>query len=170
MSTIYQSGPGQQEERTNRWVPLAIAFGFIIVIAAAIWFFGKRDTPVAQDQPDPYADQLVLSGLRMSQAENFIGGQVTYIEGKISNVGTQTVTNATVEVVFRNALGQVVQDEKTGLQVASAPLGEADFVPLKNSPLTPNGSRDFRLTFEHISADWNMGIPEVRVMKVDTKD
>ena len=30
-------------------------------------------------------------------------------------------------------------------------------------------SREFRLAIEHVSADWNQGIPELRIVKVDAK-
>ena len=40
---------------------------------------------------------------------------------------------------------------------------------LTNSGAKPGDSRDFRLTFEHVTADWNGAMPEVQVQSVTTK-
>ena len=56
----------------------------------------------AAAQADPYAAKLQIGGVRLSQADNMIGGTVTYIEGTVTNAGDKTVTGATVEVTFKN--------------------------------------------------------------------
>ena len=44
-----------------------------------------------------------------------------------------------------------------------------DTQPVSASPLKPGDERDFRLIFESIPENWNMEMPEVRVVEVDTK-
>ena len=66
----------------------------------------------------------------------------------------ETVTGATVEVVFRNSMGQIVQRETLPLMLYHTGLaGFPDVAPLSAAPLMPNQTRDFRLTFEHISSN-----------------
>ena len=113
----------------------------------------------------PTLSNLQFSDLHLSKATNFVGGEVTYVEGKISNLGLQTVVGAQVEIVFRNSLGEIVQKETQPLRVSQVQLGQPDDVALSPTvPLTSNQTRNFRFAFEHVSADWNQGYPELRVI------
>ena len=94
---------------------------------------------------------------------------VTYIDGTISNNGSKTVTHATVHVTFKNSLDQVVQSEDLPIQVLQTSGPYPDTVDLKAAPLRPGQSKPFRLTFEHVSDDWNHAYPEVKIMEVITK-
>jgi uncharacterized cupredoxin-like copper-binding protein len=118
---------------------------------------------------DPYAAQLAISDAKMAQAQNILGGTMTYLEAKIANKGDKTVTGASIEVTFKNSLGQVVQRESQPLMVITQREPAMDIVAVNNSPLKPGDSKDFQLTFEHISADWNRQYPELRVTTVVTK-
>ena len=44
-----------------------------------------------------------------------------------------------------------------------------DAVDLTVAPLAPGQSKPFRLTFEHVTAEWNHEYPELRVTDVMTK-
>jgi hypothetical protein len=105
----------------------------------------------------------------MSAAENFVGATVSYVDGTIANTGNQTVVHATVEVTFKDDIGQVAQREEVPLRIlkTSGPYPEA--VDLKTSPLGPGQTQPFRLTFESISAQWNRQYPEIRVTDVGVK-
>jgi hypothetical protein len=116
-----------------------------------------------------YAANLQVQDLRLSTAENFVGGRVTYLEGKMANNGDKSVTGAQLETVFRNTLGEVVDRQEQPVRVEAAPLGHQDWVSLNVSPLGPGRVASFRLTFEHISADWNQGYPELKFTSVQTK-
>ncbi len=79
------------------------------------------------------------------------------------------MTHAVVEVTFKNSLDQVVQQERPALMVLEERPGYQDAVDLNLLPLAPGQSRPFRLTFEHISGDWNGTYPEVKVSSVETR-
>src|SRR5690242_15625616 len=161
----------QVEEGGGRWVPVVIGGVIIALIVIAILVFGR---PAKQPGPAaiaPYAENLRVSGLKLSAAENFVGGSVSYLDGKITNVGSKTVTAATVDCVFRNSMGQIVQRESEPLMLYHTGMaGFPDLAPLSAVPLMPNQTRDFRLTFEHISEDWDHGYPELRFTQVTTRD
>ncbi len=160
----------QVQEAGGRWVPLVIGAVIILAAVAAIIIFGRPAAKPAAPAVAPYAENLRVSDLKLSAAENFVGGSVNYLDGKITNVGPKTVTAATVEVIFRNSMGQLVQSETQPLMLYHTGLaGFPDVAPLGAAPLTPNQTRDFRLTFEHISADWDHGYPELRLVQVTTK-
>ena len=118
---------------------------------------------------DPYVKNLKLSDFKLSQAENFVGANVTYLEGKITNAGNKTVTGAQVRVIFKNSLDEVSQSETLPLMIITARQPYIDTADLHSQPLKPGDSRDFRLTFEHVTADWNGAMPEVAIQTVTTQ-
>jgi len=127
---------------------------------------GKRST---SQVPNPYTDKLQISNVKMAAAQNFVGGTVTYVEGRITNTGDKTVSGAVAEVLFRNSLGEVVQKEQIPIRVLVWQGPDRDILDLRSAPLKPGASADFRLTIEgNISADWNQGYPEVRIASVST--
>jgi hypothetical protein len=164
--------PQQTEERGMRWVPIAIGAGIVIVVVALLVIFGRNPQPPEQEPPQPeYASSLHITDLRLSAAENFVGATVSYLDGKIANVGDKTVTDCRIQAIFRNSMGQVVQKETQPLNVllTRPGFGYPDLVSLATAPLTPNQTREFRLTFEHISDDWDRGYPELRVLSLTLK-
>ena len=159
----------QAEDRRN-WTPLAIGAG-VIVLAAIVGFILSRTRP-QQTGPvpeDAYAANLKVMDVHASEAKNFAGVSVYYLEGQIANVGPKSISGATVEAVFRNALGQVVDRQTQALTIIVKRPGYDDSVSLAQHPLTPNMQDEFRLTFDHISADWNQGVPELRFIKITTQ-
>ena len=160
-----------QPEDTPRWRPALIAGIVAVIVIAMIYALSRHDTSVASPPTaaPAYASSLRIGDLHLSTAENFVGGSVTYLDGKIVNDGSKIVTAAQVEVIFRNALGETVDRQTQALRIEAAPLGHPDWVALNVAPLAPGQIANFRLTFEHISADWNQGYPEITFVGIETK-
>jgi hypothetical protein len=166
-----------EESRGGPWLGLGIGF---VIIAAIIGFliYSSRTSDTRQiprpavlqaGTADPYAASLAISDVQMSAAENMLGGDVTYIEGNVKNSGDKTVTGAIVEVTFKNSLAQVVQRQTEPLWIVQRREPAIDVASLAVNPMKPAESREFRLSFEHISADWNRQPPELRITVVTTK-
>ena len=119
--------------------------------------------------PHPYAANLKLSDSKMSAAENFVGASVSYLDGTVTNIGDKSVTHALVHVTFKDSLGQVAQAEDVPLHVLQTGGPYVEAVDLSASPLASGQSKKFRLTFEHVSGDWNHEYPELQVMDVSLK-
>jgi len=150
------------------WRPIVAGVTVVaVMLGLLVWLGGgKRSTSQA---PNPYADKLQVSNVKMAAAQNFVGGTVTYVEGRITNTGDKTVSSAVAEVLFRNSLGEVVQKEQIPIRVLVFQGPDRDILDLRSAPLKPGASADFRLTIEgSISADWNQGYPEVRIASVST--
>jgi hypothetical protein len=160
------TSPHQQQERTTNWTAIGIGVAVVIVIVAVIWLFGRGSNVPRQVS---YATNMKFSDLKMSTAQNFMGGKVTYLEGKITNNGPQTVTHADVQAEFRNSLSEVVGREDVPVMVTQERPGYSDTVDLSAAPIPPGGSREFRLTFEHVSADWNQEYPQLTLVDIRTK-
>lgn len=161
------SAAREQEEKRNL-LPMVIG-GLLVVIAITVLVLATRaGKSSGMGQGDPNLAKLQISDLHMATAQNFAGNSVTYIEGKISNTADRKVTGARVEVIFKNSIGEIAQDEKSlPVTVLLPNVPYIDYGPIDRAPLAPGQSRDFRLTLEHVSADWDGQLPTVKVMAVN---
>jgi Protein of unknown function (DUF2393) len=151
------------------WVIAAIAI--LLGLGALVVFGGHRETAPLGSGPgmapaDPYAGSLTIDGLKMSEASNFAGSKVTYLDGQIANHGDRTLTGITVQVAFRNDLKEIAQKETLPLSLIRTHEPYVDTQPVSASPLKPGEQREFRLIFDSVAADWNQQYPEVRVIQV----
>ncbi|MCI0355139.1 MAG: hypothetical protein L0099_08880 [Acidobacteria bacterium] len=166
-STAMTSPP---EDKTP-WVAIIVGGLFLLLGIAALIFITRPDESSRKGEaaalgPHVYAEKLQFAELKMTKVENFVGGHVTHLEGKLTNSGDRTVAGISVEVLFRNSLGEVAQKETLGVKVHQQVGTYTDVADLKAAPLKPGESRGFRLTFEHISADWNRAYPQLTVVRV----
>ncbi len=145
-----------------------MAAGAVVVLAmiGVFMLLGRSSPPTDVKAVDPYLAKMQVSGLHMATAQNFAGSSVTYIEGKITNGGDRKLTAARVEVLFKNSLGEVAQKEMLAVTVLLPNVPYVDYGPIEQAPLAPAQTRDFRLTLEHVSTDWDGQIPQVKVVSV----
>jgi hypothetical protein len=165
MGGLIEPSPLAEQQRDSNLRPILLGVALVIVAVAVIAIL-SRGNPNAPAALHPYASNLKLSDLKMSAAQNFVGSSVTYIDGTVTNAGDKTVTHAIVHVEFHNSLAEVAQAEDVPLHVLQTSGPYPDAVDLSTSPLAAGQSKPFRLTFEHISADWNQAYPELQVTDV----
>ena len=125
-------------------------------------------TPISA-APDPYAVNLPISNVVMSESSNLAGGKVTYIDGHIANNGTKTVTGVSIQVLFRNVANEVAQNETQALKLIRTRDPYVDLEPVSSAPLKPGAGQDFRMIFDAVSPDWNGAYPEIRIVHADVK-
>lgn len=147
-------------------LPMAIGGVLVVVAIVVIILISRGGSPSNTNQPSPYAASLRIDDLHMATAENFAGGSVTYIQGRITNSGSRKVTGASVQVIFKNSLGEIAQKDTLPLMILLPNTPYVDYGPMRTAPLDPGQSRDFRLTLEHVTADWDGQMPTVRVVSV----
>jgi hypothetical protein len=168
MGGLIGPSPLTERERDSNMRPILLGLALVIIVVGAIALL-TRGSPKGVTTPHPYATKLKLSDLKMSAAENFVGASVTYIDGTVTNIADKTVTHAIVHVAFKNSLGEVAQAEDVPLHVLQTSGPYPDAVDLSLSPLAPGQSKLFRLTFEHITSDWNQAYPDLQVTDVSVK-
>jgi hypothetical protein len=171
--SIGEPGIGQQspvaEERDSSRLIIVVAVAGVIAIMLGIAFL-LREPPKAAKTISPYASNIKFSDFKMSAAENFVGSTVSYIDGTVTNSGDKTVTRMLVEVIFKDDVGQLAQDEPDiPLRVLKTTGPYPEAVDMSVSPLAPGQSQPFRLTFDHISAQWNHQYPEIKVADLAVK-
>lgn len=153
------------DERGSNWLAIVLGVALVVVVVVTASLLLRTDSKIA-NAPPAYAANIKFSDMKMSAAQNFVGATVTYLDGTVTNTGDKTVRHAMVSVDFKDSLGQIVQAEDVPLRIlqTSGPYPEA--VDLSVAPLAPGQGRPFRLTFEHVTADWNHEYPELRVTEV----
>ena len=169
MDGLIQPNANPAMERQNsslRPILIGIVIVGIVVGILALIFRAEQKKPAV---PPAYAAHLKFSDLKTSAAQNFVGATVSYIDGAITNTGDKTVIHAVVQVTFKDEIGQTAQREELPIRVlrTGGPYDEA--VDLTLSPLAPDQSKLFRLTFENISAQWNHAYPDLQITQVSTK-
>lgn len=167
MGGMLEPSPPSEASDSN-WRPILLGVALVVVLVGILALL-SRGHPKSLSESHPYAANLKLSNLKMSAAENFVGATVTYLDGTVTNIADKTVMHATVHVNFKDSLGQVAQSEDVPLNVLQTGGPYPDSVDLVVSPLAPGQSKQFRLTFEHVSNDWNHEYPELRVTDVVVK-
>ncbi len=165
--------PGRPAEGRS-WLPWAIAAAVVVVGLVLLVLSGSRDkarqaAENADHGPDPYASQLAISDLKMSEAENFAGGKVTYVDGTIANKGNKTVSGVTVLVTFHNAVGEPPQTTSMPLSLIRTREPYVDIEPVSAEPLKPGDAHAFRLIFEHINPAWDQQYPAIVPSRVQAR-
>jgi hypothetical protein len=142
----------------------------LLAVVLAMVIASRGPVNIAPQQ-NPYADNLKLSDVKLSAAENYVGGTVTYLDVNITNGGNQTLSGAQMHAVFKNTMGQVVQTETIPLHVLveNQMTGYPDLVDLSRSPIGPGQTKTVRMTLDHISADWDNNAPDMQLTGLKLK-
>ena len=168
MAELYSSS--RQKPRGRNWAPIVIGLVAVLIIVGVIVVLthNKSETSAAVN---PYVTKLQFVNPKMSAAENYVGGTVTYLDVSITNKGDMALVGASMRLTFQNAMGQVVQTETVPLHVLAQNQmgGYPDLVDLSRSPIGPGLTRTVRVTLEHISADWDKNYPAMELVDLKLK-
>ena len=136
----------------------ALAFGAVVLVGLYL-LIGRQSGSGEQSGPSPeavaYAAQLSVAELRMSAEENFLGQQVVYLNGKLTNRGNKTIRQLKVRLYFQDTLNQVVLRE------------DQEVVKARSAPLAPGEVREFRLLFDRIPDSWNRQVPQFQLVALE---
>jgi hypothetical protein len=168
MEQAYEPAPAPDQK--GNWVPMLVGLVAVLAALGAILYFG-RNRASAGPQPSEYAKYLQLSSIKLSAAENYMGGSVTYLDFNITNTGDKALVGADVHAEFKNTLDQIVQKETLPLHVLveNQLAGYPDLVDMSRAPIGPGQTRTVRITVEHLSSDWNQSYPEMQLVNLRLK-
>ncbi len=153
--TVLSSGASERKFPFS----IAVIAGLLVIGAAliALLVFSSRPkspaSEAASEDAPGYASQLTLSDLHLSAEANFLGQQVTYLDGKITNAGARTVQQLKLRLFFRDDLNQVVLREDHDLIGGQQPLG-------------PGQARAFQVRFDQIPDSWNRQVPYLQLISL----
>ena len=157
--------PPTNESESRSWAPMAAGGVFVLLLVAGVVLL-TRGGKSTGNPADPNLARLQVSNLHMATAQNFAGGSVTYIEGKLTNGTDRKVTGASVQVIFKNSLGEIAQKDTLPVTVLLPNVPYVDYGLIDRAPLAAGQSRDFRLTLEHVTTDWDGQVPTVKVVSI----
>jgi hypothetical protein len=168
MEQAYEPAPSPDQKRN--WIPLLVGLVAVVVAVGAILFF-LRPKSQGGIEPNPYAEKLKLSDIKLSAAENYVGGTVTYLDFNITNTGDKSLMGADVKAQFKDSMGQVVQKETIPLHVLveNQLAGYPDLVDMSRAPIGPGQSKTVRITLEHVSEAWNQSYPDMELVNLKLK-
>jgi hypothetical protein len=156
--------PARQDPQERNWAPFIIGLVAVLVAVGMIALLSRSPGQKSQ-QIDPYVSKLQISNAKVSAAENYVGGTVTYLDADITNTGDKTLVGADMNLVFKNTMNEIVQKETLPLHVLveNQMGGYPDLVDMSRSPITPGHTKSVRMTLEHISADWDQAPPQMQL-------
>jgi hypothetical protein len=160
VSNLYFPKPeAVSENRSVRVISSIAALVLAVFLGIAVWVAHSVAARSAHGSPpspeeQAYRAKILITDPHLSEAENFAGGTVTYLDAQIINSGPQRVREIGLTLEFFDALHQVVLRQKERL------------FSVRTNPLGPGESRPLHVTFEHVPPDWNRAVPTVTVTEV----
>ena len=147
-----------QRKRLSRGVVVTVAVLLVAVgLADLLWWQYENhpaDQTVLTEEAKLYLPYLDLSDVQMEAKESFLGHTIVSIEGKISNLGEQTVRLVEVTCVFRdpylNELGRQA----------------AVIVSPQGGVLDPGETGPFRIAFDAVPQGWNQIMPNLYIAQI----
>ena len=144
---------------------VAIAALAVVILVGLFVAMGRRGSSAAGTAGGgqvnaAYASNLKLGGLEMSESTSFSGGKETYVDGKITNTGSATVTGVTVAVAFAPDGGGAAQVETVPVNLIRMRQPYVDTAPVSGAvPLPAGATAEFRLIFDNVKPEWNQQPP-----------
>ena len=170
---MFSPPPTEQREKRSLipWIVAGAVVVLVLVVILVATHHPQETNPGGSGlaAADPYAANLPISNVQMSQSGSMSGGQTTYIDGQITNNGQQTVTGITVQVAFHGFTTPIAKKATMPLMLVRTRQPYVDLQAVSAAPILPGQSRDFRLIFDSVPQDWNQNYPEIRVIQVTGK-
>jgi hypothetical protein len=157
------------EGAERNWVPWIVAVVVICCGLGLAFWLGRPAANSNGNGGDPYAKNVTLGNVQVSQASNFAGDQLTYVDGAIQNRGNRTITAMTLQAAFPNETGDAPQILQAPLSLVRSRDPYVDTQSISTAPLPPGKTQDFRLVFDNVSPMWNQAPPSLRIVAIATR-
>ena len=145
-------------ERNSLLIPIIAGTIFGIALLGGIWWIGRQP----QEKASPpsaeslaYLPNIHLTDFHMSQADNMVGSNIVYLDGKVNNAGSKTVRHLRVRLYFYDTLNQLVLRD------------DEEIVRPNDPPLAAGATRDFQLRFDRLPSSWNYQQPQFQLLALE---
>lgn len=149
-------------------MPWIVALVVICFGLGVLYWFGR---PVANFSGgvDPYAKNVVLGNMQVSQASNFAGDHLIYVDGTIENHGNRSITSMTLQASFPDETGDAPQILQAPVTLIRSRDPYVETQSISVAPLVAGQNKDFRLVFDNVSAMWNHQAPSLQIVDITTR-
>ncbi|HYB62359.1 MAG TPA: FxLYD domain-containing protein [Methylomirabilota bacterium] len=155
-------------DEKKRQMPIAFLLGVVIIalLVVGVVLYSRHASSAAGAKPQrlpmgpqeqAYVANIKFTDPKMSRASNFLNQEVTFIFGTVENDGPRPIRQIEVTIEFHDEFNQVVLRDTQRLL---APESDA---------IGPGQQRDFQLSYEHISDQWNVQYPTMKITGLDLK-
>lgn len=151
------------------WMPWIVALVVICFGLGLAFWLGRPPRNSSGNGVDPYAKYVTLGNVQVSQASNFAGDQLTYVDGTITNHGNRTVTSMTLQAAFPSESGDAPQMLQAPVSLVRSRDPYVDTQPISIAPLSAGKSQDFRLVFDNVTPMWSQQPPSLRIIDIGTR-
>jgi hypothetical protein len=150
--------PASEKHKVS-YVPIIIGVVTLVLLIAGYLYLnaersGKNTEAQATAEAKAYLGNLELSDVKMQAAENFMQQRVVEIDGRITNKGPRPLKSIDVYCLFYSTDGRMIHRERVPV-VKSA-----------GKPLAPSETREFRLPFDTLPANWNQAMPHLVIAQI----
>ena len=156
------------EDKKRRQMPIAFLLAVVVIglLVGGVVLYSRHASSTAGAKPQPlpmgpqeqaYVANIKFTDPKMSRASNFLNQEVTFIFGTVENDGPRPIRQIEVTIEFHDVFNQVVLRDTQRLL---APESDA---------IGPGQQRDFQLSYEHISDQWNVQYPTMKITGLDLK-
>ena len=94
--------PAATDTQGRKWTPFIVGIVAVVITVVVIMAITRHKDEIPA-RPNPYVAKLQLSNPKMSAAENYVGGTVTYLDVNIANAGDKALVGAAMKLVFKNS-------------------------------------------------------------------
>ncbi len=115
--------------------------------------------PALTATEEAYLPEIEIGHLELRRWANFLGQEVTYLDGTVKNRGPRTILALELRVEFKDLYNQTVLRQKARI-VGNPQLSPTD---PRAAPLRASEARDLRVAFEDLPKDWNQALPQITV-------
>ena len=145
----------------NKTLFLSVGFSLAIAMAGCSRDSSYRSSQDGQNCADAeaYKSKIDVFKLGLAKGENYLGGEVFYVEGSLKNTGNRVVQRVDITFLFKDSLKQVVLKESRKAVEYKGKGG-----------LDPDKSTRFQVAFDRLPRDWNYVLPDIEVSEVTLKD
>ncbi len=138
---------------SGKWLAVSVV-ALAIAVGIYVWIAHRRAHPKPDHPAMSAAERAYLPGIqvlspKMSEANNFLGSTLDYLDFQLRNNGPKTLRQVGLTLTFMDPFGQVV------LRQVVYP------VTLETPELKPEAAEPLHLTFEHLPTEWNQGPPVI---------
>lgn len=137
----------------RKWFGISVAV-LAVLVAVLLWLTRSRGPAPGSRPPmtpaeQSYLPEIKVTGVKMSEATNYLGATQYYLSGELTNAGSRVVRVLDLQLTFLDPFGNLA------LRATEEPVSP------QTDPLKAGETVSLHFVFDHLPDVWNQGAPVV---------